>query len=298
MEFTPVALANRNDAEALYRRLVAVPSQANEPLRLNLAHASFVGVDGLLALVTIGRLWHSRTQQPVILCNIPPTVHQYLERIDLFSTCGGWIKQERELPSSERYDRVSESVRLLEIMRVDSNEGQNAKDVARAIGRANHILSNWFGRDLQATGQLCTMLAEIASNIVHSADHGYAVIQRHRDPDNPLFGSRIWIAIADLGVGIEGSLSSQHSRLEPQVRKQLRRGSDYLLQSLEMGVTARRTAGGTGLHWVRSMVQDWRGTLSIRSRRSLVVINEDKLTRRDDLIEVPGTQVTIFIRGS
>jgi hypothetical protein len=297
IELTPLALSSREDAEEIYGQLVATRDDAERPLRLNLAHVSFVRVDGLLALVNVARLWNQRTHQRTTLCGMRPKVHQYLERMDLFRTCSPWIVQDQELPETERYDRLPESYRLLEIIRIDGEEQQNAKDVANAVRRAQHILTSWIGQDTYAIGQLGTILAEITSNVVHSLDHGYAVIQRYRDNDNPFFGSHIWISIADLGIGIEGSLQRYQSRLDPSVRRQLRRGSDYLIQALEMGVTTRETAGGTGLHWVRSIVTDWRGTFTIRSHRSIVSFTEDTVIRRDDLTEIPGTQVTISVRG-
>jgi hypothetical protein len=52
-----------------------------------------------------------------------------------------------------------------------------------------------------------------------------------------------------------------------------------------------------GLYQVKTLVDRWQGILAIRSGRSSVRIAESQIYVRDGLVEVPGTQVTIIVRG-
>jgi hypothetical protein len=219
--------------------------------------------------------------------------------MDLFMRCSAWLDQDQEPNELERFERKPDSERLLELTPIASDEEQNAADVRAAVDRIHHILVNLVYRDRRPVGQLCTMLSEIAQNVVHSLDLGFAIVQRYRENPSAVFslGYRVIISVADLGIGIERSLASNDSCLTRAVRAELTSGSDYILKALELGVTSRRTAGGMGLHQVRSIVNDWEGTLSIRSSHSFVQIAGDTISRRDDLVEVPGTQVTIAVRG-
>ena len=54
--------------------------------------------------------------------------------------CSLWLEQEYELAPEECFDRSSASARLLEIMRIASDEQQNALDVTDTIRHAHCIL--------------------------------------------------------------------------------------------------------------------------------------------------------------
>jgi hypothetical protein len=293
-------LNHRDDYEDLYAQITAMRRRSTDkPLVVDLTPIQFVPVDGLVALACSARLWHRWTGEKLVLRQIQPQVHRYLERMDLFSRCGAWIDQDNQLHNLELFERKPDSERLLELTRIVSDEEQNANDVRAAVERIRHILTNLVLRDALSVGQLCTMFSEIAQNVVHSLDLGFAIVQRYRGNTNPSFGLgyRVIINVSDLGIGIEGSLGGSDSCLMRAVRSQLTSGSDYILKALELGVTSRRTAGGMGLHQVHNIVNEWEGTLSIRSSRSLVQIAQNTISCRDDLVEVPGTQVTISVRG-
>lgn len=303
MDDTHILLTKLNhpdDYEDLYAQATGLRSQIpSGPLALDLSLASFVPVEGLVALACCARLWHQWTGQKIMLQRIQPKVHRYFERMDIFTRCNAWIDQDRLLDELDRFDRKPDSERLLELTPIASDEDQNAEDVQTAVHRIRHILTNLVQRDMHSVGQLCTMLSEIGQNVVHSSDLGLAIVQRYRENANAVagMGYRVIISVTDLGIGIEGSLGSSQSQLTDRIRAQLTSGSDYILKALELGVTSRRSAGGMGLHQVQKIVHEWDGTLTIRSRRSSVQIAGDAITRRDDLVEVPGTQVTISVRG-
>src|SRR5262249_42791582 len=150
--------------------------------------------------------WHSETGERVRLCNLRPDVHQYLERMDLFHHCDEWLEQDETLPEEARFGRSLASFNLLELLPISGDEEQNTEDVVMAFTRARRIVEAWFDADEAAVGRLLTMLTEITSNVVHSQDRGFVAIQRYRSTDRNQVGSRVTIAVGDLGIGIRGSL--------------------------------------------------------------------------------------------
>ena len=280
--------------EDMYESLLLMQRHP-ETLELNLRNTSFAKPTSILALVTTARFWKQWTGQPVIVSNIQPRVHAYLERMDLFTECDDCLVVADCLDETERLDRSSNSHRLLEILPIPSNETANARAVTDALRRAKHILETWVD-DENRIRSVLTVLSEIGQNIVHSEDQGYAIIQRYkksysRDLERV---SKIDIGIADLGIGIEESLS----RRSPELRDKFRAGSDFILHALKQGTSGRPEVRGLGLFHVRDLVDKWQGSLTIRSFSSSIHIEKDHIEANDDLPEIPGVRVFITVRGS
>jgi len=294
----PSTFGSFSYVEELYRQINVVQcTGAMGPLHLNLSLVPFLPAEGLIALVSVARLWYRWTGTRTVLTCMSSSVHRYLERMNLFTQCVLWLDQDCELKQEDRFDRSSVSSRLLEIMHIASDERQNALDVIDAIRRARLILMTWFDVDTAAVGRLLTILSEIASNVVHSQDEGFVVIQRYRDGRNFSCGSRVTVTIADIGIGIEKALQHSHSSIKRDDNCELYSGSDYIHHALRLGVTSRDTVAGMGLPQVKNIVEDWRGTLTIRSSRSIVHFVENACSTCDNGAEIPGTQVTISVRG-
>jgi hypothetical protein len=294
---TPLGLDSPAAIEQLYAALGARRTGAAGPLLIDLAQVRFVRADGILTLVTAARLWHRWTGQRTVLCAMQPQVHRYLERMDLFTQCHLWLDQEYILPLSERFDRSPTSYRLLEVVGVSGVPFHNSDDVRAAIQRARRILQTWFDATDDAVDSLLTMLAEIATNVVHSQDYGFASVQRYDDRSGGALGSRVILAMADLGIGIEASLRSNPARLAVSASAALTSGSDYIRHAMTLGVTSRNTTAGLGLYQVHSIVEQWNGVLSIRSVDAAVRFEGGRLYCQDHLTPIPGTQVTITVRG-
>ena len=269
-----------------------------QPLILDLAFVTFIPPEGIIALTTVARLWHSTTGRRVRLVNLRTEVHGYLERMDVFERCAEWLEEEHELADEERYDRSRASVNLLELLPIAGDDQQNAQDVTAAVERAGRIVTTWFDADSAAVGRLLTMLSEIASNVVHSHDRGFAVIQRYRSREVSHVGSRVVIAVGDLGIGIRASLRTRSGIPLLPDGVSLSTGSDFILHALNLGVTRRETPAGLGLYLVRSLVEEWQGSLVIRSHDSMIRMSADGFERADGLADITGTQVTITVRGS
>src|SRR5579859_7420602 len=218
--------------EELYER--AKEALANrtgtDPLLLDLSGVAFIPPAGVIALITAARVWFNETGERIQLCNIRPNVHQYLERIDLFDQCSLWLGQDCSVAPSDRLDRSRASLRLLEVLPLSSEEDQNSTDVAAAVRRARRIVGAWFDADDVAVGRLLTILAEIASNVTHSRDRGFAVIQRYQDVNSPQLGGRVTIAVGDSGIGIEQSLKTKHSARRPLA---ISSGAEYILHAIQ-----------------------------------------------------------------
>jgi hypothetical protein len=283
-----------DQVESFYRELIAAAAaNANRPLLLDLSPMSFISTDVVMALITGARLWHHMTAQPTMLDGIQPEVHRYLERMDVFSICGEWIWQANPLDPAECWSRSDSPRKLVEVMPISADADQNAEDVTTAVGRVSRILATWFGNDQAAIGSIATMLSEVASNVTHSRDRGFAVVQHHHRPA----GGRVTIAVGDLGIGIEASLHQHGVRLGRLHQGLPPVGSGAILHALELGVSSGGDVRGMGLYQVKTLVDRWRGILAIRSGRSAVMIAEGRIQVRDGLVGVPGTQVTITVRG-
>jgi hypothetical protein len=296
---TTVRLAGLDSSsgiEQFYEQAVAALAKCDwsDRLILDLSRVVFVRPHGLIALVTIARLWHAKTGCRVELVDIRPDVHAYLERMDLFARCGPWLEVCEPLADDARFDRSPASPNLLEVLPIASDEEVNASDVAEALERVGLIVDTWFDADASAVGRLLTMLSEIATNVVHSRDRGFATIQRYRRGPSHR-SSLVAFAVGDLGIGIEASLRRRPGRpLDPG----LHTGSDYIHHALRLGVTSRGSIGGMGLYQVQKLVEEWNGVLIIRSRRSVVRAGADGIRTYDGLTDIPGTQVAVFVQGS
>lgn len=282
--------------EDLYKAVAgALSAGSSGPLMLNMHHLSFIPAEGVLALVSVARLWHRETGERTILRNLQVQVHQYLERVDLFTRCADWITAEDELDRGLCWERSMESSNLSELLPIESADQLNPWDVVLATARAKKILLTWIEQDEAAVNRLAVMLSELASNIVHSEDQGFVIMQRYSAGSPARPGSRVTIAIADLGIGIEASL---RRRLHPQAIVRLRDGADYILHALELGVTSRQDVAGTGLFQIRQWIEEWSGTLTIRSQRSRVTIVPGTCPPRveNNLALLPGTKVSLTVR--
>jgi hypothetical protein len=278
--------------ELMYGSLVRARAEDPEPLRLDFAKTKFIDAEALIGLVLAANTWMRWTGQRTTFQNIAPNVHQYLERMNVFSECAHCVDQDRILDPFERLGRSSSSAKLFELAPISSQGASNETDVVRAVQRARQILGA-FGQGGDAVGRLLTMLSEVSGNVIHSLDRGFAAMQRYKDGAR---GGRVVISVGDLGIGIRESLTRKPSFNGTNSR--LKNGSDFILEAMKMGVSSRDTVAGTGLSHVRNLVEGWKGSLRIRSCRAAVWIEGNRVSVQDDLVEFPGTQVTINIRGT
>lgn len=263
-------------------RLLQQPVMFPLPLIIELRGTSFIYPEGALALICAARLWYQHTGQQTVL-QMNDDVHSYLDRIDLFTTCETYFK----LPASpvEPFARTN-SRNLLEVIEFSRDEDSNAAQIPEAIERAFRILYHDF--DKKRTGAIGTLFSEIAANIPHSRDSGYAIVQRYPKTNT------VHMGIADLGIGFQENLRNHGQCVT------FSRGSDFIKHiMLKGGITSRDGDGGMGLYTVNQIVQNGEGVLTIRSGTSIVqMYQNDEPHAFDDLPYIPGVQVFLSVYGA
>lgn len=117
---SPIALGRlgaREDIETLYASVVgALAHGASGALPLDLRAVSFISAEGILALSTVGRLWHRRNSEPVILEHVQRQAHQYLERMNVLALCADYICVDGALPAQHRWVRSTSSPTVCELL--------------------------------------------------------------------------------------------------------------------------------------------------------------------------------------
>src|SRR5579859_4304087 len=263
---TPPSFTGPDAIEKFYLQFNnALATRIHDSMAFDFRGIPFLTPDEILAVVSAARLWHRETSQSVTL-HVQKKVQMYLERMDVFALCSDYLVP--GIAVDERWDRSDESRKLLELMPIASQEDENAENVTDALRRAGSILLTWLEDESRADA-IRNLFSEVAENIVHREDVGYAIIQRYSD--SLTGGSRVHIGISDLGIGIQESLCRQN----PGLKEAFQEGSKYILHALNLGVTGGNTIRGVGLANVKKTVAGEKGVLTIRTMRSKIRFQED-----------------------
>lgn len=267
---------------AKLHEILRVPMLMPPPLIIELRRTKFIYPEGALALICAARLWYEHTGQRTSL-QMNGDVHNYLDRIDLFKTCHSYFEPLSR--PAEPFARTS-SRNLLEVIEFSKDVDTNTSQIPNAIERAFRILYHDF--DKKRTAAIGTLFSEIAANIPHSHDSGYAIVQRYPKTNT------VHMGIADLGIGFQENLKNHVECTS------FSKGSDFIKHILlNGGITSRNGDGGMGLYTVNQIVQNGQGVLTIRSGSSIVQIYQnDHLTFFDDLPFIRGVQVFLSVFGA
>jgi hypothetical protein len=279
----------------LYQQFVDSLSTVSSDLEIDLVGVRFARPHGVLAIVNLTRYWYEQGKGQTVLINLHPDLHAYLERINLFAVCEPYLATRRSVPEEYRLSRTTVSANLLELLPIRGDEPYIEVDCVQAIKRATYILKTWFPTYSMERHNLCNMLSEITENIKHSQDHGFALIQHYNGRGKSGKANEVVIAVSDLGIGIERSLSSKGLQ-PPIVEGTPPTAASYIQYAVHKYMSTHDIQGQRGLHRVQELVNAWRGRLMIRSCRSSVTWHKEGQTLRDDLAFLPGTQVTITVR--
>jgi hypothetical protein len=249
-------------------------------LILNLSRVSFINPYGMFMLMLMGKYLYQHLKMPVFLVNIDAEVYKYLERMDFFTHTTDCFAYSEQLKESPSYDRKPRSLNLIEIMTISLEN--SASDVCKVADefrqRADSILEYWLHR--VDADQFVTVLSEVCQNIPrHSGTQGYVALQTYRRWNK----NSVNLAVCDTGVGIEASIIRQYPETCYHTT------SRYIQHALyEM---PRRHYG---LSKVREIVQDWGGSLFIRSFNGSFLVSPDHPRGKgEDCKFFPGTQVMI-----
>lgn len=276
-------LTGFQDIETFYDSIshYLTSANVNDNLSLDLVNLNRLPPEALLSLLCISKLWHGMTGHAVEWRSQNEDTLRYIERMDIFRVCADFITTPM-LPAN-LWSRGS-SGNLMEVRTLSDDLEQNSlNDIPHVLAIAQDLL---LGRvTAERMGAACTLLSEVAQNVTHSGNQGYALMQLYKAGN----GRRVHIAVGDTGRGIPNSLRSKY----PQIGHP----SDYLKRSLDSGITSRDFGNGLGLYQVQHLVRNGGGTLTIRSDTAMLQIYDDKVYQWDNLTRVPGTQVFITIWG-
>ncbi|MCE5196123.1 MAG: hypothetical protein LLG09_03200 [Negativicutes bacterium] len=137
--------------------------------------------------------------------------------------------------------------------------------------------------------QICTLLSEVCQNVPqHSGDFGIVAAQSYRSKKTG--GRSIHFAIADLGIGLRGSLSVRHPVRDWPDEAVIR----YALQP---GVSGTNETGrGLGLTQVVKALEHLNGVFYLRSGNGLYVQNQFRHVYYPCGF-FPGVQVSLVIHS-
>ena len=276
--------------EDFYNRFnVQLKNAAAHSLLVDTTAIHFFRPEMVLTLVNAARLWRASRGIPIDV-NFNHEAQAYLKRMDLFSACADYLQPMRDV--EDRYDRSSASRKLMEVTEISSIRTENWPSVVIAMDRGQSILEN-AGVDAEIVDEVVEILSEVGQNITHSTDTGFAIIQSYENPAE-IGGRRVYIAVSDLGIGIEASLCKRFNPVDVGCNS----GSDFIIHALKKGVSSRTETRGIGLSDVSRKVGRARGILFIRSCSSRVMyVNGELKEKDDDLVHIPGVQVYITVFG-
>jgi len=267
-----------DQVEHFYKTINLVPSALC--YSFDMRQVTFVRPYGVMALLNIARLLQHKTKRPVQLFNLRQKVHSYLERTDLFHLSNK-ILCAKEQPN-EIWSRTG-SRTMLELKLLHSEGNLDA-----IIKHAHSIFRADLGEDI--SGLIVIVLHELCSNVVqHSRDRcGAVLIQRCHDRYNQKIAC-IRVAVSDLGIGVQRSLSKKYPELNESKRA---------LQAVLEGRSSKSGKGGLGIRSVVRWASDRGGNVWIRSDTVALMCNSHSTTIHRNLTPIQGTQVDVEFRAS
>jgi len=268
------------DVESFYTQVAQAPPARQ--YSLDMAAVSFVRSYGAMALINAARQLWQRSGAPLLLKNLRPNVHSYLNFMRLFELGGDFLQAATEAP--QLWQPESSSPDHLQLTYVTG-----AASVEAIVTRAQDIYSHW----LQASNysNLMSVISELGANIYqHSGDaRGGILMQKIQSGTRDRVEVRL--AVSDLGQGIRRSLSARHKGigLEPL---------DYLRAALQ-GKSARASGrGGMGLRTVDQFVRTVGGYWWLRSETAAIFREGSGQVREyANLVDVPGVQIAVELHA-
>jgi hypothetical protein len=162
--------------------------------------------------------------------------------------------------------------------------------------RASTILLNKLHYARPSVIQFSVLLSEVCQNIIeHAEADGWVCAQTYNYRER-LGRDVVQLAVMDVGIGFEGSLSAEHAR---------RHGERWsagmaLERALLHGESRHRDPGrGQGLQAIRRQVDRWHGELGIRSGDAMIASPTqewgDMAHMQTGLEKFPGAQILVVM---
>lgn len=279
-----------SDVESLYEALTNLHI-VNEALQLDCSGIWFVDASCALALLTVSRLWFRWTGNETYLTELKESVHEHFCRLGLFDLIGETLVDSEPLDYEVPNYFGNINDRLIAPQFIPSHAESNRLVMEDVLDAVEESISVWFN-DARLLRDVSMMLSELGENIIHSNDYGYLHLQRYRKR-HFLGGTRLVIAVNDLGIGIRQSLGRTHA-ITPNMLD-----SDCIELALQHRVTGTNDNRGIGLDEVRRLaLQSAEYTeLRIRSGTGALTIQQNQITKEDGLATIPGVQVTLILES-
>ena len=259
---------------------LVVQKVRDAPLTYDMGQVGFLYPYGVMLLLSTARHVARATGSRVELTNLQPQIGAYLERVDLFTQGEQWLYVSEDL--QERFFRNDQSYNLVEICRL-----QTPRQQAQFLNRTRSVMETWLHNDEQEIDRIFSVLSEICSNArEHSQDEGQAMVQHYRWHTH----AEVHIAVTDLGIGINGSLSRQYGAIAPSAER-------FILLALAGRSARGEQEGGAGLQMVKAHIAQQGGELAIRSDTGFVMVKDDGEPFACQLPALPGTQVSVKLRS-
>lgn len=216
-------------------------------------HISPLGIVAILA--TVERI-NANPDVQNLRITLPTnrSIGAYLRQTGMFEVMREHVNFSREQPEDiiEEVDALHPIVQCVHFVSDDQ--------VDILADQLNEVLHTTLGQYAMHSFACHIFFTELAINVVQHAESngGYALAQMYNDP---VYGPRIELAVADCGIGILESLKKnpQYSGMasdEAAIRTALEEGTSSLQDSLR----------GYGLHYVRSrLAEGLNRSMSIRS---------------------------------
>jgi anti-sigma regulatory factor (Ser/Thr protein kinase) len=274
----PNCLANRPESvelaiSALYTTVWSAGVQAV----LDMSAVSFIRPYGAVQLLAACQMIAAATERAVELRKIRTLVHAYLRRVDFFASIPGIVLTRDTFSTADDLGRSLASTNTLELHPIWTRS-----DIKAALVAADRILHYWLSHSHKDRGSVINLISEACSNVVeHSEGKGWMVAQKYERQSVVA----VELAIADSGIGIPGSLQKAYTTL-------VARDPEYITKAIE-GLSSKREQTSMGLPIMRSTTEVSGGYLFIRSGCGEVMANNVQLLPRDNLTNVPGTQVAM-----
>lgn len=265
-----------HDVESAFTNLASISK--GRQVSLDLSEIRWVCPYGVVMLAGICQTYWNSTGKSVKIERLNPEIHKYFHRIKFFQCLGDMAFINETLDPSLHYHRSEASNRVLDLVNIVRDE-----DIIEFGKNARRILEHWLQDSKQDIDNIITVLSESCSNIVeHSESSGIVTIQKYLHSEFV----KVEIAVCDLGIGIQQSLTNRHGSIADS-------NAGYIRCALD-GETARASKlGGNGLTAISRIALRSGGSLFIRSHSASVEVGNQGIIARESLVPFPGTQIAI-----
>ena len=264
----------------------------NEAMSIDLSRISFIEPYSMISLLLLGRNYLRSRGEKLRIVNMPLAIHQYLNRMDFFST--GLFEVTSNLNEKYMLKRSNASSRLIEIIEIPNKERKSIAVINTVIAlfrkRASNILKYWINESV--IDYFVTVISELCQNIFeHSLDSGYLSMQTYTVGSENIFR----LVISDSGVGIRGSFENNRSDISYESTAHL------IEMALTRPISSKREFG-FGLCQVNTIIKMMKGSIYIRSDDASVTAMYQKIKPgtspiflKNDLNSFGGTQISISL---